>query len=132
MWDLVDQPPKMPVIANKWVFDVKIVRNLSTPLVEHFKARLVARGDSQTKGLNYREVYAPVIRFVSLRIILHIAAKLDLEIEQGDFISVFLYGKLSDEEIYMAQPQGFIDPEFPDRICRLRKSIYGLKQAARI
>lgn len=74
------------------------------PLVEQFKARLVARGDFQVKGINYDEVYAPVVRFTSLRIILHLAASLDLEIDQGDFVSAFLNGHLQDEEIYMTQP----------------------------
>lgn len=81
-WDLVDLPLGKPVISNKWVFDIKTSRdNANNPRIERYKARLVARCDSQSKGLNYDEVYAPVIQFVSLRIILHIAASLDLEID---------------------------------------------------
>lgn len=129
-WTLVDRPIGKPVISHKWVFDIK---TSPTGSVDRFKARLVARGDSQTKGLNYNDVYAPVIQFVSLRIILHLAAKLDLEIEQGDFVSAFLNGRLDDaDEIYMTQPQGFVDTAFPHRVCRLHKSLYGLKQSARV
>jgi len=104
-WDLVQRTPTMNIIQNKWVFDVKVKQKPLTqgpPEIERFKARLVARGDSQVYGINYDEVYAPVVRFVSLRIVLHLAAINDLEIEQGDFCNAFLNGVLDDFEIYMA------------------------------
>jgi len=93
-------------------------------MIQRFKARLVARGDSQIKGVNYDEVYAPVIRFTSLRVILHLAAMNDLEIKQGDFVSASLHGKLTDKGIYMTQPEGFEDPDHPDWVCELDGNIY--------
>ena len=96
-WRVVPRPNDALVIQHKWVFDVKVnPDSLSlSPSVLRFKAHLVARGDSQTKGINFNEVYAPVIRFTSLRIILHIAALLDLEIVQGDFVNAFLKDRKS-------------------------------------
>jgi len=84
------------------------------------------------KGINFDKVYAPVIRFTSLRIILHIAATLDLEIVQGDFVNAFLNGKLSEKGIYMTQPEGFEDPDHPDWVCELHGNIYSLRQGARV
>lgn len=111
------------------MFDVKVTKEVP-PTIERFKARLVARGDSQTRGINFDEVYAPVVRFVSLRIILHLAAMLDLEIEQGDFCNAFLNGVLQDVKIYMTQPEGY--KEEGEAVCLLKKLLYGLKQAARV
>jgi len=81
--------------------------------------------------VNFNETYALVIRFISLRIILHLAAINNWEIKQGDFISAFLNGILKEFLIYMAQPEGYEDPEFPGMVCLMLKSIYGLKQSAR-
>jgi len=82
--------------------------------ISRFKARFVTRGDFQTKGINFDKVYAPVIRFTSLRIISYITATLDLEIVQGNFVNAFLNGKLLEKGIYMTQPEGFEDPDHPD------------------
>ena len=113
------------------MFEIKTSRdNANNPRIERYKARLVARGDFQSTGLNYDEVYTPVIQFVSLRIILHIAASLDLEIDQGDFVSAFLNGHLG-EEICITQPQELVSTA-PSKVCLLRKSLYGLKQSARV
>ena len=73
-WKLVPRKPGMTIIHHKWVFDIKTSESRS---VERYKAHLVARGDSQTKGVNFKEVYAPVVRFISFRVILHITAILD-------------------------------------------------------
>ena len=132
IWRVVPRPNDVLVIQHKWVFDVKVNPDSLPPSVSRFKARLVARGDSQTKGINFDEVYAPVIRFTSLRIILHIAATLDLEIVQGDFVNAFLNGKLSEKGIYMTQPEGFKNLEHPDWVCELDGNIYGLRQGARV
>jgi len=115
-WDLIQRTPTMTIIQNKWVFDIKVKQKPLTqgpPEIERFKARLVASGDSQVYGINYDEVYAPVVCFVSLRIVLHLAAINDLEIEQGDFCNTFLNGVLDDFEIYMAQPEGYTVIEQP-------------------
>lgn len=128
-WDLVPRLPTMTVINCKWVFDTKMSIS-SPPTIERYRARLVARGDSQTKGINFDEVYAPVVRFTSLRILLHIAALHDLEIDHGDFCNAFLNGFLSDTNIYMQQPEGYADD--PTKVCHLKRSLYGLRQSARI
>ena len=93
-------------------------------------ARLVAQGYSQQQGVDYNEVFAPVTRANSIRVILSIANALNMEIHQMDVKTAFLNGRL-DEEIYMKQPKGYIENEHPDYVCKLQRSLYGLKQAAR-
>jgi hypothetical protein len=101
----------------------------STPA--RYKARFVIKGYSQVFGLDYTETYAPVAKNYSLRLILAIAAAKNLEMIQLDVKTAFLYGTL-DEEIYMKQPEGFVIPGKEKEVCRLIKSIYGLKQASRV
>ena len=98
--------------------------------VNRFKARLVAQGYSQVKGVDYDEVFSPVARNTSVRSLLALANAHDLEIHQMDVKTAFLNGSL-DCEIYMSQPEGFVDPDRPNHVCKLKKSIYGLKQSAR-
>ena len=90
----------------------------------------MAQGFSQKHGIYYNDVFAPVARYTSIRSILAIANQLDLEVHQMDVKSAFLNGKLN-EEIYMHQPEGFVNAEKPRKVCRLKKSLYGLKQSAR-
>lgn len=92
------------------------------------KARLVARGDMQKEGLDYHDTFAPVVKFVSLRVLLTGAAQRKLATRHWDIVSAFLHGDI-DVETYMQQPQGFNDGT--NRVCRLKKAIYGLCQAAR-
>lgn len=96
-----------------------------------YKARFVIKGYSQIPGLDYTDTYAPVAKHYSLRVIMAIAATRDLEMVQLDVKTAFLYGTL-DEEIYMQQPEGFIVPGREGEVCRLIKSLYGLKQASRV
>jgi len=98
--------------------------------VHTFKARLVAKGYTQTQGIDYDETFSPVAKIKSIRILLAIAAFHDYEVWQMDVKTAFLNGKL-DEDVYMAQPEGFVDIKYPNRVCKLEKSIYGLKQASR-
>jgi hypothetical protein len=91
----------------------------------------VAKGYTQRKGIDYGETYAPVVTYDCLRVILSMAAALDLELIQLDIKTAFLYGHL-EEELYLEQPDGFIDPENKSNVCLLKKSIYGLKQAPRM
>jgi hypothetical protein len=125
-WELVDLPPEKKTIGTKWVFKVK---QNPDGTIERFKARLVAKGYSQVEGIDYQETFAPVVRLNTIRIILAIANHFDMEIQHMDVDTAFLYGNLQ-EEIYIQQPEGFISQ--PEKVCRLKKSIYGLKQAPKV
>ncbi len=126
-WELVPLPEGMNVVGSRWVFKVKRDANGS---VQRFKARLVAQGYSQAEGVDYHEVFSPVVRNTSIRSLLALANTCNWEVHQMDVRSAFLQGDL-DEEIYMQQPDGYVNEEKPDHVCKLKKSLYGLKQAAR-
>lgn len=126
-WDLVELPNGCKVIDNKWVFRLKHNDNSDTV---YYKARLVARGFTQEKGVDYKETFAPVVRFDSIRVLLALAAEKDLEITNFDVKTAFLYGDLS-ECVYMKQPIGFEDKENKNLVCKLNRSLYGLKQSPR-
>ena len=126
-WDLVDLPKGRNIVGCKWVFKTK--RDASGE-IDRFKARLVAQGYSQEHGIDYDEVFAPVAKYKSIRSVLAIANQYNLEIHQMDVKSAFLNGKL-EEEIFMKQPEGFVDEKNPNKVCRLNSSLYGLKQSAR-
>jgi len=115
------------IVGSRWVFKIK--RN-SDGSIQRYKSRLVAQGYTQVEGVDYNEVYSPVARFSAIRSLLAVANANDYEIHQMDVATAFLNGTL-DYEIYMEQPIGFVDPDRPDWICKLKKSIYGLKQSAR-
>lgn len=124
-WEAVNLPAGRKTIGSKWVFKTKYDSNGS---VIRRKARLVAQGFTQKHGIDYDEVFAPVARSESVRLLLSMAGVLDLEVYQYDFKTAFLNGKL-EEEIYMRPPPGL---EIGGRVLKLKKSLYGLKQAARI
>ena len=126
-WELVTLPPGRTTIKNRWLFKIKIGCD---GIPERYKARLVAKGYTQQYGIDYQETYAPVVKSASLRLILAITAALDLEITQLDIKTAFLHGDL-EEEIFMEQPEGFVDEKQKNKVCRLVKSLYGLKQAPR-
>ncbi|GJT32828.1 putative retrotransposon protein [Tanacetum coccineum] len=94
------------------------------------KARLVAKGFTQTLGIDYEETFSPVADIRAIRILIAIAAFYDYEIWQMDVKTAFLNGYLN-EEVYMEKPEGFVNKKFPNRVCKLKRSIYGLKQASR-
>ena len=88
------------------------------------------KGFQQKKGVDFDEIFAPVVKMTSIRTVLSIAANMDLEVEQLDVKTTFLHGDL-EEEIYMHQQEGFVEKGKENLVCRLRKSLYGLKQAPR-
>ncbi|GJW48581.1 putative ribonuclease H-like domain-containing protein [Tanacetum coccineum] len=94
------------------------------------KARLVAQGYTQEEGIDYDEVFAPVARIEAIRLFLAYASFKDFMVYQMDVKSAFLYGKI-EEEVYVCQPPGFEDPDFPDRVYKVEKALYGLHQAPR-
>ncbi|GJR98627.1 retrovirus-related pol polyprotein from transposon TNT 1-94 [Tanacetum coccineum] len=127
-WELVKLPKEKRVISCKWLFKVKD----GIPGVEskRYKARYVVRGFDQREGIDFNEVFSPVVRHTSIRVLLSIVALQDLELEQLDVKTAFLHGHL-EEEIYVEQPEGFKVPGKEDHVCRLKKSLYGLKQSPR-
>ena len=95
-----------------------------------YKPRLVAKGYRQVQGVDYDETFSPVAKLKSVRIMLAIAAIYDYKIWQMDVKTTFLNGYLK-EELYMMQPEGFVDPKNANKVCKLQRSIYGLVQASR-
>lgn len=124
-WDLCDLPPNRKALGCKWVFKEK--KDAEGNVVRH-KARLVIQGFLRRKGIDYEETYSPVIRYNSIRLLLALAAKFDLDTEQMDAITAFIQGDVR-EEIYMVQPKEYQQGE---KVCKLNKAIYGLKQASRL
>ncbi|GKF85898.1 retrotransposon protein, putative, ty1-copia subclass, partial [Tanacetum coccineum] len=98
--------------------------------VHIYKARLVAKGYTQTFLVDYEETFSPVADIAAIRILISIVAFYDYEIWQMDVKTAFLNGYL-DEDVYMVQPEGFVDPNHSRKVCKLQRSIYGLKQASR-
>ncbi|GJR80040.1 putative ribonuclease H-like domain-containing protein [Tanacetum coccineum] len=127
VWTLMDLPHGKRAIGTKWVYRNKkdergiVIRN---------KARLVAQGYTQEEGIDYDEVFAPVARIEAIRLFLAYASFKDFVVYQMDVKSAFLYGKI-EEEVYVCQPPGFEDPEFPDKVYKVEKALYGLHQAPR-
>ena len=122
-WELAELPPGKKAIPLKWIFKIK--RN-AKGVFEKYKARIVVRGFSQIAGLDFDETFAPIVRIESIRIIFALAAANDLYILHVDCKNAFLHGE-SDVELYITQPEGFCDAEFPDKVLYLNKSLYGLK-----
>ncbi|KAK8631738.1 hypothetical protein V6N13_028518 [Hibiscus sabdariffa] len=127
VWTLVEPPEGIKPIGCKRVFKKKTDMDGN---VQTYKGRLVAKGFRQIHGIDYDETFSPIAMFKSIRILLAIAAFHDYEIWQMDVKTAFLNGKL-EEDVYMTQPEGFIAPENAGKVCKLQRSIYGLKQASR-
>jgi hypothetical protein len=124
-WILVDRPKNKNIVGCKWVFRIK--RNNKNE-IEKYKARLVAQGFSQKYGSDYSETFAPVAKMTSFRILMSIAVQYDLLVEQCDVQTAYLHSEL-EEEIYMRVPEGITYSG--DKVCLLKKSLYGLKQSSR-
>jgi hypothetical protein len=127
VWTLVKPPRDVNVIGTKWVFknkhgrDGEIMRN---------KARLVAQGFSQVKGLDFEEIFAPVARLEAIMILLAFVASKGFKLYQMDVESAFLNGVIQDE-VFIRQSLGFKNPKYPSRVYKLSKTLYGFKQMLR-
>ena len=127
VWELVPKPKGVNVIGTKWIFKNKsneygtVIRN---------KSRLVAQGYTQVERIDFDETFAPVTRLESIKILLAIASHLNFKLYQMDFKSTFLNGMLQ-EEVYVEQSKGFVDPYRTDDFYKLKRALYGLKQAPR-
>nr|CAI44659.1 OSJNBa0061C06.9 [Oryza sativa Japonica Group] len=127
-WELVKLPKEKKPIRCKWIFKRK--KGISPSDEAMYKARLVAKGYSQIPGIDFNDVFSPVVKHSSIRTLLSIVAMHDYELEQMDVKTAFLHGEL-EEDIYMEQSEGFVVPGKENLVCRLKKSLYGLKQSSR-
>ncbi|GJT33937.1 retrovirus-related pol polyprotein from transposon TNT 1-94 [Tanacetum coccineum] len=127
VWELVPRPDKVMVITLKWIYKVKL-DELGGILKN--KARLVARSYRQEEGIDFEESFAPVARLEAIRIFLAFAAHMNMVVYQMDVKTAFLNGNLR-EEVYVSQPDGFVDKDKPNHVYKLKKALYGLKQAPR-
>nr|GEW79511.1 hypothetical protein [Tanacetum cinerariifolium] len=125
--ELVDLPPNEKIVGHKWVFKKKTDMDGA---VHTYKARLVAKGFTQTLGIDYEETFLPVIDIRAIRILISITAFYEYEIWKIDVKTAFLNEYLN-EKVYMEQPKSFVSQKFPYRVCKLKRSIYVLKQAFR-
>ena len=127
-WDLVPLPKDRKALPCKWVYKYKYTADSASP---KYKARLVAKGFKQEHGVDFDEIFSPVVKMTTLRMLLALAANQDLELVQMDVKTAFLHGDL-DEEIYMEQPEGYEVSGKEHLVCKLKKSLYGLKQSPRL
>lgn len=126
-WSLVPSSSSHNVIGCKWVFRIK--RNPDGS-VARYKARLVAKGFHQQPGIDYKDTFSPVVKPQTIKLVLCIAFSRGWSLSHMDVNNAFLNGTIS-EDIYMAQPYGFVHPQYPQHVCKLHKALYGLKQAPR-
>lgn len=126
-WTLVNRPKDKKVLSNRWVFKTKFNQRGE---IGKYKARLVVRGHTQEKGTDYEKVFAPVARLETIRTLFAASVNEEMHVHQMDVVSAYLEGELS-EEIYMEQPEMYIQRGKESRVCKLTKPLYGLKQSGR-
>ena len=124
---MVPRPKDTHVIGTRWIFKNKTDEN--DEIVRN-KSRLEAQGYTQVEGIDFDESFTPVARLESIQILLSIACIINFKLYQMGMKSALLNGFLN-EEVFVEQPKGFQDPHFPDHVFRLKKTLYGLKQASR-
>lgn len=127
-WELVPLPLGRKALKNKWVFRIKRDADGN---ITRYKARLCACGYSQTAGIDYKDIFSPVVRSESFRLFLGLVAGRNMECIQMDVVTAFLNGNIK-EEVYMRQPPGYIGSDCSNKVCKLTKNLYGLKQAPKV
>jgi hypothetical protein len=127
-WDLVDFPTGRNPIGKKCVFKKKLN---AEGKVEKYKARLVTKGYSHVEGIDFGEIFSPIAKLTSIIFLLSVAVEFEFEVEQMDVKTTFLHADL-EEEIYMKQPEGYVVKRKKELVCKLKKSLYGLKQSPRM
>eukprot|EP00253_Pinus_taeda_P023607 PITA_23607 len=127
VWEVVPRPQDRSMVGSRWKYKIKYALDDS---VEKYKARFVAKGYAQKEGIDYKETFALVARYTSIRTVISLAAQMGWEIHQMDIKTTFLNGVI-EEEVYIEQPKGFETHEKKSHVCRLKKALYRLKQAPR-
>jgi len=130
-WRLTDRPASRRVLKGNWVYKVKNEVDKNGNNTTRLKTRLCFMGNRQFKGLDFNETFAPVAKFTTIRCILAMTAANGWKLHQMDVKTAFLNGDL-DEEVYMEQPDGYVNPTYPDKVCRLLQALYRLKQAPKM
>ena len=125
VWKLVPLPRGRKAVGTRWVYDVKVD---TEGVVEKYKARLVAQGFSQQQGIDFNETFAPTMHIKTARVLVALAARLGLEIKQYDVSTAFLHASLA-EEVYVKQPPGHVTKGKEEWVYKLKKAMYGLKNA---
>lgn len=126
-WTLTELPLGKNVLGGKWIFKIKYNPDGS---VERYKAKLVAKGYSQVYGVDFSKTFSPVVKLTSTRVLMALAAQNNLRLHQMDVKTPFMNGLL-DEEVNMSLPEGLNISSEKNMVCKLNKSIYGLKQSSR-
>jgi hypothetical protein len=126
-WELTSLPEGKKAVGCKWVFTVK---QSPEGKIERYKARMIARGYSQTYGIDYDEAFTPVTKMNTLRILISCVANFGWPLHQLDVKNVFLRGNLQ-EEVYMEVPPGMVAAANGGKVCKLKRALYGLKQSPR-
>src|ERR1700722_9218271 len=126
-WEFTELPKDKKPIGCKWIHKPKFKSDGS---IDKYKARLVEKGYSQTKGIDYAETFAPVVKLNTIRMLITLATKYHWKLHQLDVKSAFLNGELK-EEVYLTQPEGFVVKGQEHLVCKLKKALYGLKQTPR-
>jgi hypothetical protein len=126
-WDLVELPRDRKIVGCKWVY--KLNKGVDDK-VERYKSRMIVKRYSQKEGIDFHDIFSPVVKIVSIRSVLTLVALLDLELEKLDVKSSFLHVDL-DEGIYMEKLEGFVQIHNKKFVCKLKKSLYGMRQSPR-
>ena len=129
VWDIVEMPEGKNLVTGKWHFALK--QNSEGEIIRH-KARYVARGFKQKRGVDYDQTYSPTVKMVTLRVLLSSAVQNEMKLKQLDIKTAYLNAGI-EEECFVDQPPGFVKKNANGRsyVCRLKKSLYGLKQSGR-
>ena len=125
-WELTKLPVGKKVLHNKWVYRIKNEHDSS----KRYSARLAVKGFQQKKGIDYLEIFSPVVKMSIIKLVLGMVVAENLHLEQLNVKMAFVYGDL-EEDIYMIRPEGFIVQGQENLVCKLRNNLYGLKQAPR-
>jgi hypothetical protein len=127
VWEVGPKPKNKDMVSSKWIYKIKHVADES---IEKHKPRFVAHGFSQNEGIDYEEMFSPVARYISIKTIIALAAKMNWKLHQMDVKTTFLNGVI-EEELYIEQPQGFEVEDGKTHVYILKKALYGLKQDPR-